>query len=411
MFSVAAIRKDFPMLDHKVDSLGHSLIYLDNAATAFKPEAVIAAVDDYYRNRSVNIHRGDYELSFAVSADYENTREVVAQFIHCQPQEVVFTHGTSDGLNLIAHGYGEKNIKAGDIILLSAAEHASNILPWFKLAELTGALIQYIPLDAYGQMSLEAVQAAIVPGVKLVSLASTTNILGYRVPMAEISRLAHQVGAIVVCDGAQSVPHQVTDVQAMGVDFLAFSAHKCCGPTGVGVLYGRQELLEAMTPYEYGGGSNARYYADGRIILKDSPYKFEAGTPAIEGVLGMRAGLNYLMNIGMDEIEAYVLELSGYLHDKVRGIAHLDIYNDRQPSSILAFNAKGIFPQDTGMYLNSLGIEVRTGNHCSKILGDSIGTYESVRASLYFYNTKEEIDRFVEALQSITLEKCIDLYL
>ncbi len=247
--------------------------------------------------------------------------------------------------------------------------------------------------------------------VRIVAIASITNVLGYLAPIPEICRLAHEVGAVVVCDGAQSVPHRPTDVKAMGVDFLAFSAHKLCGPTGLGVLYGRFELLEAMEPIAYGGGSNARYDACGTIQLKNTPERFESGTPPIEAVLGLGAAITYLQDIGMANIAAHDAELMQYAGTQLAHLDTIELYNPDTDCGLLTFNVKGIFPQDTGMFLNSLNIAVRTGNHCSKLMQDVIGINESVRASLYFYNTKAEVDRLVQALKDITLEKCIDLYL
>ena len=388
----------------------HPLVYLDNAATTFKPQCVIDAVVRYYTDQTSNVHRGDYEISYQVSEAYEKTREDVARFIHAQPKEVVFTAGASASLNLVAYGYGRKYLKAGDVILSTEAEHASNILPWFKVAEETGAKIEYIPLTEDGQLTLDNFRQAMHENVKIVAVADITNVLGYVAPIEEMTRIAHENGAIVVCDGAQSVPHTPTDVQAWGVDFLAFSAHKMCGPTGVGVLYGKYELLQKTDPFMLGGGSNARFDMCGNILLKDAPYKFEAGTPNIEGVLGLQQAVRYLESIGMEQIQAYEHELKAYAIEKLKKLDNLILYNPTSPTGIIAFNVKDVFAQDAAGYLNSQGIAVRSGNHCAKILLNVLKTSETIRASLYFYNTKEDVDRFVQACSEITLENCIGLF-
>ncbi len=388
----------------------HPLVYLDNAATTFKPQCVIDAVVRYYTDQTANVHRGDYEISYQVSEAYEKTREDVARFIHAQPKEIVFTAGASASLNLVAYGYGRKYLKAGDVILSTEAEHASNILPWFKVAEETGAQIEYIPLTEDGQLTLENFRQAMHENVKIVAVADITNVLGYVAPIEEMTRIAHENGAIVVCDGAQSVPHTPTDVQAWGVDFLAFSAHKMCGPTGVGVLYGKYELLQKTDPFMLGGGSNARFDMCGNILLKDAPYKFEAGTPNIEGVLGLQQAVRYLESIGMEQIQAYEHELKAYAIEKLKKLDNLILYNPTSPTGIIAFNVKDVFAQDAAGYLNSQGIAVRSGNHCAKILLNVLKTSETIRASLYFYNTKEDVDRFVQACSEITLENCVGLF-
>ncbi|WP_278841070.1 aminotransferase class V-fold PLP-dependent enzyme [Holdemania filiformis] len=409
MFDVSKIRQDFPML-HNRTMQSHPLVYLDNAATTFKPQCVIDAVVRYYTEQTTNVHRGDYEISYQVSEAYEKTREDVARFIHAEPKEIVFTAGASASLNLVAYGYGRKYLKPGDVILSTEAEHASNILPWFKVAEETGAKLEYIPLTEDGRLTLENFRKAMHEQVKIVAVADITNVLGYVAPIEEMTRIAHEHGAIVVCDGAQSVPHTPTDVKAWDVDFLAFSAHKMCGPTGIGVLYGKFELLQKTDPFMLGGGSNARFDMCGNILLKDAPYKFEAGTPNIEGVLGLQQAVRYLENIGMDRIEAYEHELKAYAIEKLKKLDNLILYNPTSPTGIIAFNVKDVFAQDAAGYLNSKGIAVRSGNHCAKILLNVLKTSETIRASLYFYNTKEDVDRFVQACSEITLENCVRLF-
>lgn len=406
MPSIENIRKQFPMLNRE-----DHFVYFDNAATTLKPQRMIDAVMAYYQEKSVNIHRGDYDLSFKVSQEYDQVRSKLAEWLNCNTNEIVFTSGASAGLNLVAHHYGANVLQAGDVILTTPSEHASNLLPWFKAAEHTGATIEYLPMDKYGQVLLDEVEQVIHNRVKVVAIASVSNVLGAILPVAKIAEQAHKVGAIVLCDGAQSVAHMETDMQSLGVDFFAFSAHKMFGPTGVGVLYGKFDLLDALEPLAFGGGSNTRYQSTGQLVLKPTPERFETGTPAIEGVLGLGAAIDFINEVGLAWIFQREKTLFTYLYEQAIKIPHLEIYNSISASCLLSFNVKGIFPQDVGMYLNSKNIAVRSGNHCSKILHEVIGASESVRASIAFYNTEAEIDCFIEALQEITLEKCIDLYL
>ena len=410
MRDVEKIRKDFPMLQNKVMQ-NHPLVYLDNASTTFKPKCVIDAVTKYYTEETSNAHRGDYELSATVSKAYESSRETVAKLINAKPKEVVFTSGASASLNLVAYGYGRKHLKKGDVILLTEAEHASNILPWFKVAEETGAIIEYITLDETGKLTIDNYKKALHKNVKIVAIASVTNVLGYLAPIKEMTKLAHEIGAIMVVDGAQGVPHIKTDVKDDDVDFLAFSAHKMCGPTGVGALYGKYELLEITEPFMLGGGSNARFDTCGNILLKDAPYKFEAGTPAIEAVLGFKAACEYLMNIGFDRIAEMEKELHKYLIGKLKELDNIILYNEEANTGIITFNVKNVFSQDASSYLGTKGIAIRAGNHCAKILVNVLQTSDTLRASLYFYNTKEECDALVEALKTTTVENCIDIFI
>lgn len=335
------VRKRFPMLNNH-----HDLIYFDNAATTFKPDTVIKRVEDFYCFKTTNIHRGDYDLSFQLSNEYEKTRSLVAEFLNAEKnKEIVFTSGASEALNLVAYGYGQKFLKAGDIILTSEAEHASNILPWFKVAELTKARIEYVELDEFGRFNLESFKNKLNNKVKVVTLAHVSNVLGYILPMKEIVSLAHEVGAIVVCDGAQSVPHIKYDVQALDVDFVAFSAHKMYGPSGVGCLYGKYDLLEKMDPFMLGGGSNARFDICGNILLKQAPYKFETGTPNIEGILGLGGAIEFINEVGIENIEAYERDLARYFMDKMLALDNVTVYNPSADCPLIAFNIKGVFAQ------------------------------------------------------------------
>lgn len=409
MINVKKIRNDFPMLKNK-SRKGYDVIYFDNAATTFKPQCVIDAVNEYYTKYSVNAHRGDYELSFMVDSAYEDTRNCVAEFLHCEAKEVVFTSGSSASLNLIAYGYGQKFLQPGDVVLSDEAEHASSVLPWMKACEVSGAKLDYIPLSEDGRMSLNSFREKMSERVKVVAIAQVSNVLGYVVPIKEICEIAHQYGAVVVVDGAQAAPHMQVDVKELNCDFYAFSAHKLCGPTGVGVLYGKYELLQKMDPFMLGGGSNARFDMCGNILLKDAPYKFESGTPAIEATLGMRAAIHYLQAIGMENIHAYEKELKQYFVEKMQQLDNVILYNADNESGIITFNIKDVFSQDAATYFSDHGISVRSGQHCAKLLVQRLNTSSTLRASVYFYNTKEEVDRFIEICSQINKDTMLDVF-
>ncbi len=384
-------RDDFPMIKD-------DLIYLDNGATTFKPKCVLEAMNDYYENYSANAHRGDYSISYKVDVAYENARVKVAKFINAEIDEVVFTSGATESLNVIATGFFGNLLEEGDEIIISDAEHASNVLPWFRLANKLGAVIKYVPLDANLHVTLENIKSVVTPRSKVISLAGITNVVGDVRPIKEICKFAHENNMFVVCDGAQSVPHTKTDVKDLDVDFLAFSGHKMCGPTGVGVLYGKKELLESVEPLSLGGGMNESFDSEKEIYLKELPQRLEAGTPNIAGVIGLGAAVDYLDKIGMDTISIYEQKLKKYMMDKLEKIPYIQIVNEEADSGIVAFNVEGIFSQDVAYYLNKYNICVRAGNHCAKILKKAIGVKNTIRVSLYFYNTKEEIDALVELL-------------
>ena len=393
MLDVLKIREDFPML--KKTMHGKPLIYLDNGATTLKPQCVIDSVCDYLTNYSGNAHRGDYDLSHELDTKFEYVRSIVADFIHCKPEEVVYTYGSSDSLNMVAFGYGVTHLKEGDEVLITLAEHASNTLPWFEVAKHTGAIIKYIDLDEEGKVTLENVKKAVTEHTKIISLAQITNVLGYLAPIKEICNFAHEHDIIVCVDGAQSAPHHAVDVQDLDVDFFAFSGHKMCGPTGVGVLYGKYHLLDEMTPTRFGGGSNARYNSCGLVKLKNAPTKFETGTPNIEGVIGLGSAIEYLQNIGMKNIEEHEAMLRKYAVEKMKELDNIEIYNENGVGAI-AFNIKNVFSQDGASLFNTYGIAIRAGQHCAKILDEYLHVSQTLRASFYFYNTKEEIDQFIE---------------
>ena len=405
MLDVARIRQDFPLL-RKADR-GELGIYFDNAATMFKPQAVIDAVMRYYTEGSVNIHRGEYDLSYSVSEAYDAARAKVAHFINADPREIIFTSGATGSMNLVAMAYAESVLKAGDVILTLESEHASSILPLMRAAKKTGARIEYIPLAEGGRFELDAYRQALHDRVRLVAVAHVSNVLGYVLPIAEMTQLAHAVGAVMAVDGAQSVPHLATDVKAWDIDFLSFSSHKMLGPTGVGILYGKKAILDQLDPVLLGGGSNARFDRFGQLILKETPTKFEPGTPAIEGVLGLSAAIDYLQGIGMDNVFSAEHALKERLVNGLRSMEHIVLYNADAPTGIVTFNVKGIPAQDVAFYLNANGIMVRSGNHCAKVLVDVIHTPDTVRASLAFYNTPAEVDRLIDVLRSVTLEACI----
>lgn len=409
MKDIVHIRADFPMLNDK-KMQGFPLVYFDNAATTFKPQAVIDAVVRYYSELSVNAHRGDYELSYQVDTIYEDARKKIANFIGASFNEVVFTSGASESLNLVAYGYGQKNLKEGDVVLSTEAEHASNVLPWMNACHKTKATMEFIELDETGRVTIENFKKALHDKVKVVAIAQVTNVLAYEVPIKEICKLAHEIGAIVVVDGAQSVPHMPVDVKDLDCDFLAFSAHKMCGPTGVGILYGKYELLDAMEPFLYGGGSNARFDMCGNIMLKKPPFKFESGTPAIEAVMGFGVAVDYLSSIGMSEIHHYEQALHQYFIEQLVKLDHIEIFNKDTENGIIAFNIKDVFAQDAATYFNSKGIAVRSGQHCAKLLMDKLQTSATLRASVYFYNTKEEVDYFIEVAKSATKDHMLDVF-
>lgn len=410
MFNLNTIRKDFPMLQNP-DKVDKDFVYFDNAATSFKPQTVIDAVNRYNSKKSANIHRGDYKLSYQISEEFEQVRSKIAKFINADSNEIVFTSGTTGSLNLVAYGYGRKFLKKDDVILMSVAEHASNILPWFTIAKEVGALIEYIELTEEGELTLDNFRKAIHAGVKVVSISHVTNVMGYIAPIKQIAEITHHFGAVICIDGAQSVPHIKTNVKDWDIDFLSFSGHKMCGPTGVGVLYGKYNLLDAMDALLLGGGSNARFNINGEILLKKPPVKFEAGTPDIAAVIGFGAAIDYLEEIGIEEIEKYEHTLKVYLLNQLLKLPNFHIYNAHSSTGIITFNVENIFAQDVAAYLDSKGIAVRAGDHCAKLLVNLLGVTDTVRASINFYNTKEEVDHFVEACTDITLEKCIDLYL
>lgn len=405
MLDVEKIRQDFPMIQNHPD-----VVYFDNGATTFKPQCVIDAVENFYTHSTSNVHRGDYPLSVQADALYDSTRDVVAKFINCKSNEVAFMHNDTEVMNQIAYGLKSFWLKEGDVVLTTENEHASNLLPWFRLEKEIGIKVEYIHVGKDGIIHMDDAKKAMHDKVKVISVAEVTNVLGALQPIKELSALAHENHAYMVVDGAQSVPHHKVDVTDTDIDFLAFSAHKMCGPGGVGVLYGKYDLLQKMEPMLLGGGMNARFGACGDMLLKEAPTKFEAGTPNIEGVIGLQAAVQYLSDIGMDNIANYEKELRAYFASRVSELDNIEFYNPDNASGPVIFNAKGVFAQDAASFLSTKGIAVRSGNHCAKILHEIIGTDATIRASLYFYNTKEEVDKCVEAMKEITLENAVGIF-
>ncbi len=386
-------REDFNMLNKDI-------IYLDNGATTLKSNRVIEEMNKYYLEHTSNIHRGDYDSAVITNELYDGTREVVSKFINCNSNEVIFTSGTTHSLNMVVFGFMKYYLKENDEVLLTKSEHASNILPWIILSEEIGFKIKYIPLDKDFELTLDNVKKSITDKTKVISIAHVTNVIGDVRDIKAIGELCRERGILLNVDGAQSVPHMKVDFKDMCIDFLSFSGHKMGGPTGVGVLVGRMDLLKEMKPLCYGGGMNNYFEDNNSYELKEIPIRFEAGTPPIAEVIGLREAILYLEDIGMEKIHKHEMELKKYLVSELEKIDNITIYNKNSNSGILAFNIDGIFAQDTAIYLNHYNICVRAGNHCAKLLKDEIGVKNTVRISIYLYNNKKDIDKVVEVLKN-----------
>ncbi len=386
-------REDFPILQQNI-------VYFDNAATTLKPKKVIDSMDEYYLRHTSNIHRGDYNFAIQTNKLYDHVRNIVSKFVNCDSSEVIYTSGATMSINMVVFGYMKNHLKKGDEILISKAEHASNILPWMKLCEEVGTILKYVPLNENYELTLDSIKKCVTAKTRVISLAHVTNVLGDVRDIQAIGEFARENNILFHVDGAQSVPHMPVDFKKSCIDFLSFSGHKMCGPTGVGILVGRYNLLTEMDPVFYGGGMNSSFESDLTYELKAVPVKFEAGTPPIAEVIGLGEAINYLMEIGMDKIHNYEIELKKYLISKLKDIPNLILYNEDMNSGILAFNIDGVFAQDTSVYLNHYNICVRSGNHCAKLLKDEMNIRNTVRVSMYFYNNYEEINRFVDALKN-----------
>ena len=381
--------------------LNKNIVYLDSAATSLKPKQIAESISDYYNNYSANTHRADYEIGLKVDEKYETTRLLVKDFINAKKtKEIIFTNGTTDSLNKIIFGFFKYYLNESDEVLITKSEHASTILPWFELADEKNIKVSYMPLNERYELTLDNVIKSITDKTKVICIAHITNVIGDVRPIKEIIKYAHKNNILVIVDGAQSVAHTKIDVQDLDVDFLAFSAHKMLGPTGVGVLYGKEEYLNNTRPIIFGGGMNASFDYDKKRIYDEIPNLLEAGTPNIAGVIGLGSAINYLNKIGMDNINNYELELKKYAIEKLKNVPNIIIYNEFSRSGIITCNIKDIFAQDLAIYLNKYDICVRSGSHCAKILKDEIKIKNTCRISLYFYNTKQEIDYLVKVLSN-----------
>ena len=396
--NVEEIRKDFPILHRQVN--GKPLVYFDNGATSQKPQQVIDVINRYYQHENSNIHRGIHTLSQEATDAYEKARTTVQQFINAKHHhEVIFTSGTTGSINLVASSFGKKHLQAGDEIIISTMEHHSNIVPWQMLCEEKGAILKVIPISDKGELLMDEFEKLLSSKTKLVSITHVSNTLGTINPVKEIIKLAKKAGAFVLIDGAQAVPHTKVDVQALDCDFYAFSAHKMFGPTGVGILYGKESILNDLPPYQ-GGGDMIKTVTFEKTTYNELPHKFEAGTPNIVGGLGLAAAIDYMNNIGLTNIEAYEHELLSYATEKIKQIEGIRIIGEASnKASVLSFLVDGTHPSDIGMIIDKLGIAIRTGHHCTEPLMNRFDIPGTARASFAFYNTKEEIDVFIKALE------------
>lgn len=387
-------RDEFPILNQ-------DLIYLDNGATTLKPKIVVDKMVDYYEKYTSNIHRGDYNNAIKTNEEYDNVRNIVKDFINAEdPNEIVYTSGTTESLNLAVFGFFKNKLSEGDEVLISKAEHASNVLPWLALEKEKKIKVKYIPLDENYELTLDNLESSLTDKTKVISIAHISNVIGDIRDIEKIGKICKEKNIYFVVDAAQSVSHIPIDVVKANVSFLAFSAHKMTGPTGVGVLYGKKELLKDMQPLKYGGGMNQSFESDNSYILKDYPIKFEAGTPPIAEVIGLGEAIKFITDIGVEKIHDHEYSLKKYLIDNLEKIPNIVLYNKNSKSGIVTFNIKGVFSQDTSVYLNHYNIAIRAGNHCAKILKDDLNIKNTCRISIYLYNTKEEIDKVIEVLKN-----------
>ncbi|MDY7054411.1 SufS family cysteine desulfurase [Limnospira fusiformis] len=397
------VRGDFPILHQEVN--GHPLVYLDNAATSQKPQVVLDAIQNYYQTYNSNVHRGIHTLSAKATDEYEKARQKVVEFINADSyQEIIYTRNASEAVNVVAYSWGWENLRAGDEIILSVMEHHSNLVPWQMLAKKTGAVIKYVGLTANQEFDFEEFKTLISPQTKLVAVLQMSNVLGCINPVKEITEIAHQYGANVLIDACQSLPHLPINVKEIDCDWLVGSGHKMCGPTGIGFLYGKREILESMSPFLGGGEMIGEVSLEG-FTCGELPHKFEAGTPAIGEAIALGAALDYLMKIGLDKIHAYEQELTAYLFKKLSDVPEITIYGPpptaegKGRAALASFSAGEIHPNDLSMLLNDSGVAVRSGHHCTQPLHKYLKVNSTARASCYFYNTHEDIDAFVVALK------------
>lgn len=393
---IKSVKQQFPVLDQEVN--GHPLVYLDSTATAQKPISVIEAVEEFYRKDNSNVHRGVHTLGTRATDLYEGAREKVRRFINAKSSaEIIFNRGTTTGLNLVAQSYARANLKEGDEILITPMEHHSNIIPWQQAAKATGATLKYLPLQEDGTILLDDVRDHITNNTKIVAMAHVSNVLGTINPIKKVAKIAHDHGAVIVVDGAQGAPHTKVDVQDFDCDFYTFSGHKMCAPTGIGVLYGKRELLEEMEPVEFGGEMiNVVDLYDS--TWADLPAKFEGGTPIIAGAIGLGAAIDFLNDIGMDAIKEHEEVITHYAMERLGEIDDLTIFGPKERAALVTFNLGDIHPHDVATVLDSSGIAVRAGHHCAQPLMKWLDVSATARASFYLYNTEDDIDRLVEGL-------------
>lgn len=394
------IKSDFPIYDYNKD-----LVYFDSTATSLKPKCVIDAMNDYYTKYTSNSHRGDYKNSTITNERFENTRVKVSELINAkQKEEIIFTSGTTHSLNQIVFGFMVNYLTSGDEVLLTTSEHASNVLPWFSLKKDKDININYIPL-VNKTIDLKELENCITPRTKVISIAHITNTIGDKRDIEAISKIAKKHGILLVVDAAQSAGHTIIDVTTMDIDFLTFSGHKMMGPTGIGVLYAKYEHLEKMTPLMLGGGMNNTFEKSCDYSYKSVPYKFEAGTQNIAGVIGLGAALEYINKLGISNIENHITTLKEYIVSNIKDQSNIELYNEDVDGSIILFNIKDVFPQDAAIYLDKFNICVRAGNHCAKMLLDDIGVKNTCRLSLYAYNDIDDVNRFIEVIKNTTKDK------
>lgn len=399
--NVKKIRQDFPILKRKVMG-GKQLVYLDNAATTQKPLAVINSISDYYSNYNSNIHRAVHQMAEEATIEYEGTRQKIAKFINARhTDELIFTRNTTEAINLVSYSWGRANVGRGDKVVISEIEHHSNIVPWQILTQEKGAKLEYVGVDDSGYLKMQEYEKYLASKkVKLVSMSHMSNVLGTIVPIEKMIKMSHEKGIPVLVDGAQSVPHMPVDVQKMDCDFMAFSAHKMLGPTGVGVLYVKREILEKMQPF-IGGGDMIKEVHKYETRYNDLPYKFEGGTPNIADVIGFGAALDYLNNIGMDRVREHEIDITTYALDKITGVKGVTLYGPpktKDRGGVISFNIGDIHPHDLATIMNDRGVAIRSGHHCAQVLMERLDVAATSRASFYIYNTKEEVDTFIDAL-------------
>ncbi|MCO4849397.1 cysteine desulfurase SufS [Bacillus vallismortis] len=395
--NITDIREQFPILHQQVN--GHDLVYLDSAATSQKPRAVIETLDKYYNQYNSNVHRGVHTLGTRATDGYEGAREKVRKFINAKSMaEIIFTKGTTTSLNMVALSYARANLKPGDEVVITYMEHHANIIPWQQAVKATGATLKYIPLQEDGTISVEDVRKTVTSNTKIVAVSHVSNVLGTINPIKDMAKVAHDNGAIIVVDGAQSTPHMKIDVQDLDCDFFALSSHKMCGPTGIGVLYGKKALLENMEPAEF-GGEMIDFVGLYESTWKELPWKFEAGTPIIAGAIGLGAAIDFLEEIGLDEISHHEHKLAAYALERFRQLDGVTVYGPEERAGLVTFNLDDVHPHDVATVLDAEGIAVRAGHHCAQPLMKWLDVTATARASFYLYNTEEEIDKLAEALQ------------